>query len=80
MIAYGPCIIKDYRSFMISVPFWLKALTSLEPLASFLPRIIAATMVAAEGYHAQEHDTSITNDAMITKEMGNKPCTAEHEG
>ena len=37
-------------------------------------------MVAAEGYHAQEHDTSITNDAMITKEMGNKPCTAEHEG
>ena len=49
-------------------------------MASFLPRIIAATMVAAEGYHAQEHDTSITNDAMITKEMGNKPCTAEHEG
>ena len=38
-------------------------------------------MVAAKRYHAQEHDTSITNDAKGNQ--GDDPqqtCTSEHEG
>ena len=53
---------------------------TLEALPSFLPHIIADAMVAAKRYHAQEHDTSITNDAKIIKEMNLRAGTSEHEG